>query len=50
MSQPRSMSQLRKPALMSWVPVTGTDGRVRMEMRWHVGAISHTAKVREAAA
>jgi hypothetical protein len=20
----------------SWVPVTGPDGRTRMEMRWHV--------------
>lgn len=25
------------PAL-TWVPVTGPDGHVRMEMRWHVEA------------
>lgn len=24
--------------MMSWEPVRGADGRVRMEMRWHVGA------------
>lgn len=22
---------------MSWVPVKDSNGRVRMEMRWHVG-------------
>lgn len=27
-----------RPALMTWVPVRGEDGRVRMEMRWQVGA------------
>ncbi|WP_156875867.1 hypothetical protein [Ornithinimicrobium pekingense] len=28
----------RRPAMLAWVPVTGADGRVRMEMRWQVGA------------
>lgn len=23
--------------VLTWVPVRGDDGRVRMEMRWHVG-------------
>lgn len=51
MSQLRPMPQIRRPAVMSWVPVTGADGRVRMEVCWHVGAISRTtAKVRGAAA
>lgn len=23
--------------ILSWVPVPGPDGRIHMEMRWHVG-------------
>ncbi len=31
-------STTRRPGVLTWVPVTGTDGRVRMEMRWQLEA------------
>ena len=34
---------------LSWVPVTGPDGRIRMEMRWHVGSRHLVAKAGAAA-
>lgn len=38
---------LRRPATkapaLTWVPVTDADGRVRMEMRWHVDAATRRA-------
>jgi len=40
------VQRLRQPnssaPLVTWVPVTGADGRVRMEMRWHVGESTPT--------
>ncbi|MBA2696839.1 MAG: hypothetical protein H0U62_13605 [Actinobacteria bacterium] len=29
--------QSGRPAVLSWIPVLGPDGRVRMEMLWQVG-------------
>lgn len=37
MDRVRAMPQSRRPAVMSWVPVTDSRGHIRMEMRWHVG-------------
>lgn len=37
MDHVRAMPPSRRPAVMSWVPVTDSRGRIRMEMRWHVG-------------
>lgn len=37
MTQIRTMPTKRGAAVLAWVPVTGADGRVRMQMRWHVG-------------
>ncbi len=37
MDQVRHMKKVRRPDVMSWVPVTDDHGQVRMEMRWHVG-------------
>ena len=34
----REIRSNQRPAVLAWVPVTGVDGRVRMEMRWRVGA------------
>lgn len=33
----REIRSSRRPAMLAWVPVTGPDGQVRMEMRWHLG-------------
>lgn len=33
----REIRSTRRPAVLAWVPVTGADGRVRMEMRWQLG-------------
>lgn len=32
--------QAARPTL-SWAPVTGPDGRIRMEMRWHAEGGQH---------
>lgn len=33
-----SIRESRRPGpTVTWVPVTDTDGRVRLEMRWSVG-------------
>lgn len=37
-----------RPAL-TWVPVTGPDGRTRMEMRWHVEGEHGRARTSKAA-
>ena len=37
MSEVRRIRSAGRRPVTTWVPVTGTDGRVRMEMRWHVG-------------
>ena len=33
---------------MTWVPVTGADGRARLEMRWHHRRTSAAAAARAA--
>ncbi len=37
MAEVRTIRSAERTAVMTWVPVTTADGRVRMEMRWHVG-------------
>lgn len=37
MSEVRAIRRTKRTTVLAWVPVTGADGRVRMEMRWHVG-------------
>lgn len=37
MTEVRALRSARNRSVMTWVPVRGDDGRVRMEMRWHVG-------------
>lgn len=34
----------RRPAVLAWVPVTGADGRVRMEMRWQLATPARTTR------
>lgn len=41
----REIRSTRRPAVLAWVPVTGADGRVRMEMRWQVGGTSAGAQL-----
>ncbi|TQM96186.1 hypothetical protein FB476_1050 [Ornithinimicrobium humiphilum] len=38
----REIRSTRRPAPLTWVPVQGADGRVRMEMRWQVGSPART--------
>ena len=42
MTPVREIRTNTRPAVLTWVPVTGTDGVVRMEMRWHVGESTPT--------
>lgn len=37
MTQVRELRRTPGTAMMSWIPVTDTHGRTRMEMRWRVG-------------
>ncbi|MGB7425052.1 MAG: hypothetical protein WA903_09135 [Ornithinimicrobium sp.] len=48
MDRVRAMPQSKRPAVMTWVPVMDGRGRVRMEMRWHVGDVQ-TSQVPAAA-
>lgn len=36
--------------LVSWIPVTGPDGRVQMEMRWQVAEPDHLPQAARSAA
>ena len=36
--------------LVSWIPVKGADGRIHMEMRWHVGETPVSRRTPHAAA
>ena len=47
MAKIRDIHSKKRPAPLTWTPVTGEDGRVRFEMRWHVGT---PAKKRSSAA
>ena len=40
----REIRSTRRPSVLTWVPVTGDDGRVRMEMRWQLGTPAGTAR------
>jgi hypothetical protein len=40
----REIRSTRRPTVLAWVPVTGADGRVRMEMRWQLGAPARTER------
>jgi hypothetical protein len=40
----REIRSTRRPSVLAWVPVTGADGRVRMEMRWQLGTPSGTVR------
>jgi hypothetical protein len=38
----REIRSTTRPAVLAWFPVTGADGRVRMEMRWQLDAPAGT--------
>lgn len=40
----------RRGPILSWVPVTGSDGRIHMEMRWHVGSTHEQSRRTHSAA
>ncbi|HLS44728.1 MAG TPA: hypothetical protein VK045_04790 [Ornithinicoccus sp.] len=47
----RRISDTRKEApVLSWTPVEGPDGRIRMEMRWHVGVEPRASRLPDRAA
>jgi hypothetical protein len=53
MDQVRMKRQSLKAPVVSWVPVTDSTGRVRMEMRWLVDAerlVARASRPRGAAA
>jgi hypothetical protein len=49
MAQIRAVRTREQAPPLAWVPVTGPDGRVRMEMRWHVGSTAGRPRARSAA-
>jgi hypothetical protein len=40
----REIRGTTRPAVLAWVPVTGADGRVRMEMRWQLSTPAGAAR------
>lgn len=40
----REIRSSRRPSVLAWVPVTGADGRVRMEMRWQLDTPTGTVR------
>lgn len=51
MVKAQSISDTKPQApLVSWVPVTDTDGHTHMEMRWHVGESKHARHTPRSAA
>lgn len=46
----RHLSARKQPRVLTWIPVTGPDGRTRMEMRWHVGEETPATRKRKRAA
>lgn len=39
----------RRGPILSWLPVAGPDGRIHMEMRWHVGSAHEQGRTHGAA-
>lgn len=40
----REIRSTRRPAVLAWVPVTGADGRTRLEMRWQLDTPKGTGR------
>ncbi|MGO0575082.1 hypothetical protein [Ornithinimicrobium panacihumi] len=45
----RHLSARKQQGVLTWIPVTGPDGRTRMEMRWQVGPTKAAPRRRSAA-
>lgn len=45
----REIRSTRRQGVLAWVPVTGADGRVRLEMRWQLDAPADRRRARTAA-